>query len=164
MEYGRRVGTWKCLSTRFCDDHVTLRVTRLHLVTRPRSFLLLHLFDSCKMSLRRFAQANAANTPGTPHSPSPRLSGGTQTPVTPRTRVSYLDSPSSTPSISSSVPFDWEAVRSRRPPPYATPLSAKRKARLSGANAAASPRKAIVRKKGFFERSEPVISTRILDR
>ncbi|KAH0830573.1 hypothetical protein J3R83DRAFT_2028 [Lanmaoa asiatica] len=104
------------------------------------------------MSLRRFAQVNAANTPGSPHSPSPRPNSGTQTPVTLRTRVSYLDSPSSTPSVSSSTPFDWEAARSRRPPPYATPLSVKRKARMSTANAAASPRKAIIRKKGFVER------------
>jgi hypothetical protein len=109
------------------------------------------------MSLRRFAQANAANIPD---SPSPRSSSGTQTPVTPRARVSYLDSPSSTPSISSSTPFDWEAARSRRPPPYATPLSVKRKARMSAANAATSPRKAIIRKKGFVERLGFVVSVR----
>ncbi|KAF8559584.1 hypothetical protein OG21DRAFT_464528 [Imleria badia] len=110
------------------------------------------------MSLRRFAQVNAANVPDSPHSPSPHLTTGTQTPVTPRTRVSYVDSPSSTPSISSSTPFDWEAARSRRPPPYATPLSVKRKARMSTANAAATPRKAIIRKKGFVERISEIPS------
>ncbi|KAH7889688.1 hypothetical protein F5I97DRAFT_1846290 [Phlebopus sp. FC_14] len=103
------------------------------------------------MSLRRFAQVNAANVPASPHSPSPRLSSGTQTPVTPRTRVSYLDSPSSTPSISSSTPFDWEAARSRKPPPYGTPLNTKRKARMSAAGMNATPRK-VVRKKGVVER------------
>ncbi|KAF9227918.1 hypothetical protein BS17DRAFT_726574 [Gyrodon lividus] len=114
------------------------------------------------MSLRRFAQANAAHVPGSPHSPSPRLTSGTQTPVTPRTRVSYLDSPSSTPSISSSIPFDWEAARSRRPPPYGTPLSAKRKARMSTANGTGgSPRKAVIRKKGLIERIT-VIPSRIM--
>ncbi|KAF9246513.1 hypothetical protein BU15DRAFT_70594 [Melanogaster broomeanus] len=113
------------------------------------------------MSLRRFAQANAANIPGSPHSPSPRLSSGTQTPVTPRTRVSYIDSPSTTPSISSSTPFDWEAARSRRPPPYGTPLSAKRKPRKSTTNGAASPRKAVIRKKGLVE-SLTAIPSRIM--
>ncbi|KAF8447956.1 hypothetical protein L210DRAFT_3390949 [Boletus edulis BED1] len=111
------------------------------------------------MSLRRFAQVNAANVPGTPHSPSPQRSSlGTQTPATPRTRISYLDSPSLTPSISSSTPFDWEAARSRRPPPYATPPSVKRKARMSTANAATSPRKAFIRKKGFVERISDIPS------
>lgn len=110
------------------------------------------------MGLRRIAQVNAANIPGSPHPPSPHLPSGAQTPVTPRTRVSYLDSPSSTPSISSSTPFDWEAARSRRPPPYATPLGAKRKARMSTANAAASPRKAIIRRKGFLERLDLLFS------
>ncbi|KIJ69389.1 hypothetical protein HYDPIDRAFT_105983 [Hydnomerulius pinastri MD-312] len=105
------------------------------------------------MNLRRFAQANAANVPGSPHSPSPRLSSGTQTPVTPRARVSYLNSPSSTPSISSSTPFDWEAARSRRPPPYGTPITAKRKARMSTVDGlGGTPRKAVVRKKGVVER------------
>lgn len=109
------------------------------------------------MSLRRFAQVNAANIPDSPHSPSPRLNSGTPTPVTPRTRVSYIDSPSSTPSISSSIPFDWEAARSRRPPPYGTPLSVKRKARMSTANVGTSPRKAIIRKKGLIERWGSVV-------
>ncbi|KAG1753486.1 hypothetical protein EDB19DRAFT_1892804 [Suillus lakei] len=106
------------------------------------------------MSLRRFAQANnAANTPGSPHSPSPRLNGATQTPVTPRTRVSYVDSPSATPSISSSTPFDWDAARSRRPPPYASPLSAKRKSRMSTIPDGLRPQpKKVVKKKGIVER------------
>jgi hypothetical protein len=106
------------------------------------------------MSLRRFAQANnAANVPGSPHSPSPRVSGGTQTPVTPRNRVSYVHSPSLTPSISSSTPFDWDAARSRRPPPYASPLSAKRKSRTSTLPDGVRPApKKLVKKKGMVER------------
>ncbi|KAG6376156.1 hypothetical protein JVT61DRAFT_2130 [Boletus reticuloceps] len=123
------------------------------LVVTLRPFLLVAILSTVReMSLRRFAQVNAANVPSTPHSPSPHRSSGTQTPATPRTRISYLDSPSSTPSISSSTPFDWEAARSRRPPPYATPPSVKRKARMSTGNAATSPRKAFIRKKGFVER------------
>jgi len=107
------------------------------------------------MSLRRFAQANnAANVPGSPHSPSPRVTGGTQTPITPRNRVSYVHSPSSTPSISSSVPFDWDAARSMRPPPYASPLSAKRKSRTSAIpDGVRSAPKKVVKKKSMVERS-----------
>ncbi|KAG2134443.1 uncharacterized protein EDB93DRAFT_1254558 [Suillus bovinus] len=106
------------------------------------------------MSLRRFAQANnAANTPGTPISLSPRPNGAAYTPVTPRPRVSYVQSPSSTPSISSSTPFDWDAARSRRPPPYASPLSAKRKSRMSTVPDGLRPLpKKVVKKKGIFEK------------
>ncbi|OJA08142.1 hypothetical protein AZE42_04158 [Rhizopogon vesiculosus] len=106
------------------------------------------------MSLRRFAQANnAANVPGSPHSPAPRVTGSTQTPVTPRNRVSYVHSPSATPSISSSTPFDWDAVRSRRPPPYASPLSAKRKSRTSTIPDGVRPApKKVVKKKSVVER------------
>ncbi|KAH7926338.1 hypothetical protein BV22DRAFT_1009407 [Leucogyrophana mollusca] len=112
------------------------------------------------MALRRLAQANnAANTPGSPHSPSPRLNSNTQTPSTPRTRVSYADSPSLTPSISSSTPFDWDAARSRRPPPYATPVNSKRRPRMSTAvgGKSVTPKK-VVRKKGVLERLSAIPS------
>ncbi|KAI6150759.1 hypothetical protein BKA82DRAFT_122247 [Pisolithus tinctorius] len=110
-------------------------------------------------SLRRFAQANTASLPGSPHSPSPRSqSSGIQPPVTPRTRVSYVNSPSTTPSISSNIPFDWEAARSRRPPPYGTPFNGKRKARMSNIGTAAATPKRVVRKKGFVERMKDIPS------
>lgn len=102
------------------------------------------------MSLRRFAQTNNATgsprtsmpTPGTPSpmlanpqspsSPSPGMRrhsvgvgfGSTSTPTTPRTRITY--SPTISPSLSASQPFDWEAARLRKPPPYGSPLHSAR--------------------------------------
>jgi hypothetical protein len=80
-------------------------------------------------------------------------------PVTPRTRVKLeYDSPSSTPSISSSIPFDWEAARGHKPPPYGnTPMQRLRKARQSDAGTAAKAGKTrVVRKKGFIERIQAI--------
>ncbi|KAI6028410.1 hypothetical protein F5J12DRAFT_888935 [Pisolithus orientalis] len=88
----------------------------------------------------------------------PAKSSGIQPPVTPRTRVSYVNSPSTTPSISSNIPFDWEAARSRRPPPYGTPFNGKRKARMSNIGTAAATPKRVVRKKGFVERMKDIPS------
>ncbi|KAG6818107.1 hypothetical protein H0H87_000012 [Tephrocybe sp. NHM501043] len=112
------------------------------------------------MSLRRLAQTNNAATstssPRTPRSKdsssshsSPSLASSTL-PLTPRSRVSIgaYRSPASTPSISSSVPFDWEAARSRKPPPYGTP--AQNKGRQS--TGVGTPAKRVVRKKGIAER------------
>ncbi|KAI0281402.1 hypothetical protein BGY98DRAFT_913434 [Russula aff. rugulosa BPL654] len=77
--------------------------------------------------------------------------------TTPKTRASYpiTRSPLESPSISASLPFDWEAARGLRSPPY-SPLGPKRRgARKSGidspnGNAAATKR--AVRKKGLYER------------
>lgn len=153
------MNSWRLISCRVTD---ALRVTRLLESTQFQFsyFFSLVLCPKSKMSLRRFAQANnAANTPGSPLPSSPRLSGATYTPVTPRPRVSYVHSPSSTPSISSSTPFDWDAARSRRPPPYASPLSAKRKSRTSTIPDGLRPLpKKVVKKKGIFERSVIVSS------
>ncbi|KDR81620.1 hypothetical protein GALMADRAFT_239679 [Galerina marginata CBS 339.88] len=103
------------------------------------------------MALRRFAHENNANS--SPRSPEgPMLAS----PITPRSRPSFgiHRSPADTPSISSSVPFDWEAARSRAPPPYATPLKARgRKSVATGTTGTpATPRKAVIRKKGILER------------
>ena len=115
-------------------------------------------------SLRRLAQTNAAA------SASPRAGGQSSvsvgpptTPVrgsslsTPRTRLVYPISPVTSPSLSASQPFDWEAARSRRPPPYASPLSGKRKNRSSdiGTLGKATPGKRVVRKKSLYERYVP---------
>ncbi|TFL07546.1 hypothetical protein BDV98DRAFT_558035 [Pterulicium gracile] len=115
------------------------------------------------MDLRRLAQSNAANnTPtkrstgtGTPSTPaSPHLPA---TPVTPVNRISagLYRSPASTPSISSSTPFDWKAARSRKPPPFGTLTSAKKGPRPSTAGNAV---KKYVRKKGFFEKLSAIPS------
>ncbi|KAH7914944.1 hypothetical protein BJ138DRAFT_1170202 [Hygrophoropsis aurantiaca] len=111
------------------------------------------------MSLRRFAQANnATSLPGSPRSTPQHVNNGAQTPSTPRSRVSYVDSPSSTPSISSIIPFDWEAARSRRPPPYATPPT-KRKPRMSGVNGrTGGTPKRVIKKKGMLERISAIPS------
>ncbi|KAI0724021.1 hypothetical protein C8T65DRAFT_628229 [Cerioporus squamosus] len=108
-------------------------------------------------SLRRFAQTNAAAV-----SASPRAGGGSSastapSPVTPvrqttRTRLVYPISPVTSPSLSASQPFDWEAARSRRPPPYATP-SAKRKSRSSDVGTPGkTPGKRVVRQKSLYDR------------
>ncbi|KDQ60817.1 hypothetical protein JAAARDRAFT_204621 [Jaapia argillacea MUCL 33604] len=111
------------------------------------------------MSLRRFAfnnnvagtnaspRASTSSTPASPVVPAP--------PTTPRNRP-YHYSPAATPSISSSVPFDWEAAKSRRPPPYSTPIGKRRGPRKS--EVGATPRR-IVRKKGFFEKVASIPST-----
>ncbi|KAF8077938.1 hypothetical protein FPV67DRAFT_1685237 [Lyophyllum atratum] len=120
------------------------------------------------MSLRRLAQANNATT-ASPRSPdsnsssaSPLASSANGTlPSTPRNRVSMgtYRSPASTPSISSSIPFDWNAARSRKPPPYGTPLQNKGRKSLGVGNSAGTPAKRVVRKKGIVERVTSIPST-----
>lgn len=137
------------------------------------------------MALRRLAQTNhAATASGSPRSPqvastpdSPAGSSMNNTaPSTPRNRVSIgtYRSPASTPSISSSIPFDWNAARSRRPPPYGSPLQNGR-GRTSTGVGSSTPgtpiRRAVIRKKGIIERctvcnnlinvSKPVFISRI---
>ncbi|KAI0934498.1 hypothetical protein AcV5_006325 [Taiwanofungus camphoratus] len=130
------------------------------------------------MALRRLAQTNNAATatssprpsssissPASPGvSPSTPLRSGGAGPSTPRTRLVYPISPVTSPSLSASTPFDWAAARSRRPPPYATPVGKRvRGLRTSdvGTLGFASPglgtpgarkRERVVRKKGFLER------------
>jgi hypothetical protein len=116
------------------------------------------------MDLRRLAQANAmaprrlstptasrnANYVSTPPSSA-------SSPVTPRTRASYpiTRSPLESPSISASLPFDWEAARGLRSPPY-SPLGPKRRGvRKSGIDSPdgnATATKRAVRKKSLYER------------
>ncbi|KAJ3744690.1 hypothetical protein DFH05DRAFT_1074613 [Lentinula detonsa] len=117
------------------------------------------------MALRRFAQANNASTASPSRSSgssnaSP-ASATTGLPVTPRPRgrvsIGIHQSPASTPSISSSIPFDWEAARSRRPPPYATPLQNRSRGGRNGGSNSSSlngtpARKAVIKKKGLIER------------
>ncbi|KIP09488.1 hypothetical protein PHLGIDRAFT_126236, partial [Phlebiopsis gigantea 11061_1 CR5-6] len=78
------------------------------------------------MSLRRLAQANAATTTNSPRkydtAASPRTPiKGLPGPSTPRAKLIYPPSPMTSPSLSASLPFDWDAARGRRPPPYPTP-------------------------------------------
>ncbi|KAF8163310.1 hypothetical protein B0H34DRAFT_795036 [Crassisporium funariophilum] len=114
------------------------------------------------MALRRFAHENHALA--SPRSPEAGTgsSANAPPPSTPRPRLSYSihRSPADTPSISSSVPFDWEAARSRAPPPYSTPIKARgRKSVGTGTpNGIGTPRKAVVRKKGFIERMQNIPS------
>lgn len=129
------------------------RVTHALFVALRLSFLPL------AMALRRWAQTNNANVNGSPRVKSPNSPGmnspsapGTpgSAPSSPRPRVSYIYSPSATPSISSSVPFDWDAVRSMKPPPYGSPAQAKR--RMATKATATVTRKGVTRKKGLIER------------
>ncbi|KAF8636559.1 hypothetical protein AX17_003371 [Amanita inopinata Kibby_2008] len=110
------------------------------------------------MAYRRFAQENyaAVASPNSSGSHSPAH------PVTPRTRPSILSayrSPASTPSISSSVPFDWDAARSRKPPPYSTPLQHKSRKSTGSATPSVQHRKAVIRKKGIIERITSIPSS-----
>ncbi|KAG6866923.1 hypothetical protein C0991_003838 [Blastosporella zonata] len=116
------------------------------------------------MSLLRLAQTNNAATntssPRTPRSSesssshsSPRLAS----PSTPRNRISIgvYRSPASTPSISSSLPFDWDAIRSGKPAPYGPPIQ--RKGRQS--MGVGTPAKRVVRQKSVVERITSIPST-----
>ncbi|KAI0636759.1 hypothetical protein C8Q77DRAFT_523030 [Trametes polyzona] len=109
-------------------------------------------------SLRRFAQTNAAvsASPRAGGSASASTAASPTTPVrghpsTPRARLVYPISPVTSPSLSASQPFDWEAARSRRPPPYGTPQSGKRRNRTSdvGTPGMSTPGKRVVRKKSL---------------
>lgn len=102
------------------------------------------------MALRRLQENHAS---GSPQTQSGSLMSG-PLPTTPRPRPSYLihRSPADTPSISSSVPFDWEAARSRAPPPYASPLGKRPRKSVGIATLTGTPRKGIIRKKTIFER------------
>ncbi|KAJ3492370.1 hypothetical protein NLI96_g36 [Meripilus lineatus] len=114
------------------------------------------------MSLRRIAQTNAAiqssprandassqTTPTTPVKTS--LNG---LPTTPRTRLVYPMSPVTSPSLSASRPFDWDAARARKPPPYASPLANKQRgrARQSDTPGKPGPSKRVVRNRGIVEK------------
>ncbi|KAK0210762.1 hypothetical protein DFS33DRAFT_1295335 [Desarmillaria ectypa] len=100
---------------------------------------------------RRLAAQGSSNTPrsvGSSSTVSPA-----SLPVTPRkARVSIgiHHSPASTPSISSSVPFDWEAARSRRPAPYLTPQQ--NKSKKPRPSVLGTPRRAVVRRKSIYEK------------
>lgn len=105
------------------------------------------------MSLRRIVQGNKMVT-STPTRPETNLSGsspsGTRAaPCTPRNRIAVgvYRSPASTASISSSVPFDWNAARSRQPPPYGNSLINGKRSGDTG-----TPVKRMVRKQGIVER------------
>jgi hypothetical protein len=142
---------------------VTERVKHARLLrTQPEPFLLTDTMD-----LRRLAQANAMASPRRYSAPlnHPTLNSTTTTPpsasahpVTSRPRISYpiTRSPLESPSISASLPFDWEAARGLRDPPYSL-LSPKRRSvrnsDIGTPNAKASPTKQrAVRKKSFYEK------------
>ncbi|KAJ3503667.1 hypothetical protein NMY22_g18169 [Coprinellus aureogranulatus] len=136
-------GKGSVISTNTCPHFPTLSAIVCSPVRAP---CLLNT-----MALRRLAQENAASDG------SPKL------PKTPRNRVSIgvYRSPVIGPSLSASVPFDWEAARSLATPPYGTPLQ--RKARKSMGAALDTPskgsRKAVVRKKSLWRRMNDLPST-----
>lgn len=117
------------------------------------------------MDLRRLAQANAMASPRRLSHPSNnRTSNSTSTPpssaslpTTPKARASYpiTRSPLESPSISASLPFDWEAARGLRSPPY-YPLGPKRRSgrnsELDSPSVKGTPSKRTVRKQSLYER------------
>jgi hypothetical protein len=62
-----------------------------------------------------------------------QMGSGMVTPVRkPRASIVYSHSPLSTPSLSTTTPFDWDAARGYKPPPYPTPNAARnRRSRMS---------------------------------
>jgi hypothetical protein len=92
------------------------------------------------------------------HVPTPsKLDAAPSTPAPRRPRVSLAryDSPSATPSISSSVPFDWDAARNRKPPPYGSPMRPNKlnaMVKNAGGDLVKTKRKAVIRKKSLKER------------
>ncbi|KAJ7582702.1 hypothetical protein C8J56DRAFT_227715 [Mycena floridula] len=113
-------------------------------------------------SLRRLAVQTNNGSPRNPTNGNSASMPSTPTPSTPKNRprpsIANYHSPASTPSISSSVPFDWEAVRSRRPAPYSSPLSAKSRKGRPSLMPDTPGRKSIVRKKSFFEKLKSIPS------
>lgn len=121
--------------------------------------------SSTMSGLRRLAQTNN-NASASPRpvksvsnssvpSPSTPIRNGSAAPSTPRTRIVYANSPVTSPSLSASLPFDWEAVRSNAPPPYSTPTN-KRVRDLRKSQVGVAPgtptRQRVVRKKSLAER------------
>ncbi|KAI0062258.1 hypothetical protein BV25DRAFT_1885488 [Artomyces pyxidatus] len=114
------------------------------------------------MDLRRLAQANAMSSPR-PSSSSSANSSGPSTPtskptlpITPKTRPSYpiSRSPLETPSLSASLPFDWDAARGRREPPY-SPLGTRRRGGRkseAGVGMKGTPSRRAVRKRSMYEK------------
>ena len=93
-------------------------------------------------------------------SASTRRQTGAFNPSTPRnSKISYTIStpPSLTPSISSSTPFDWDAARQRKPPPYGTPFVDRRIQALRNGGGGPTPNKSTptkraVRKKTIWQK------------
>ncbi|KAJ7219283.1 hypothetical protein GGX14DRAFT_591218 [Mycena pura] len=123
------------------------------------------------MALRRRAALNnaSASAPDTPQTPSVVAGEATPAaspisplalPYTPRSRASiFVDrSPAATSSKSTNVAFDWDAARSRRPAPYATPQSGSKPSRRSMGVPGTPVRKGVVRKKSVFERISSIPS------
>ncbi|KAI0054080.1 hypothetical protein FA95DRAFT_1579132 [Auriscalpium vulgare] len=106
------------------------------------------------MSSPRHSSSSSANSSG-PSTPVSRSS----LPSTPKPRLSYpiTRSPLETPSLSASLPFDWDAVRGRRDPPY-SPLGSKRRlprkseAGVGPGGGKGTPSKRVVRKKSLYDK------------
>lgn len=115
------------------------------------------LFAAPTESPKRESSAPQSPAVAAPIPRSSRLSlaNGTPTGSGSRLRQSGIQTP---PSITQTVPFDWEAARGNAPPPYGTPVHAAknpRSSRLSMVGDADSPtlkRERVVRKAGYFER------------
>jgi len=90
-------------------------------------------------------------------SPSTTPTSAPAQPTTPRTRASYpiTRSPLESPSLSASLPFDWDAARGLRSPPY-FPLGPKRRggriSDIDSPNGKGASTKRAVRKKGLYEK------------
>jgi len=146
---------------------VTKRVKDARLLVVPvPTFTPFGLWAWHTMDLRRLAQANAMASPRRQshpanhrmtQSPSTTPTSSPAQSTTPRTRTSYpiTRSPLESPSLSASLPFDWEAARGLRSPPY-FPLGPKRRggriSNIDSPNGKGTSAKRAVRKKGLYEK------------
>lgn len=104
--------------------------------------------------LATLPNGHASPVRGIPRTPRTSMGGplmGAQ--ISPSKLSTQHDSPTEGLSLSASQPFDWEAVRLRKPPPYDNPvqgarIKAARKSEMGLRNA----QKRIVRKKNWFQR------------
>ena len=117
--------------------------------------------ETCSVTLNSVSVTHRAHTStmSALSPPSTRRQTGVFNPSTPRnSKISYTIStpPSATPSISSSTPFDWDAARLRKPPPYGTPFVDRRLQALRNGGgptpSKSTPTKRIVRKKTIWQK------------
>lgn len=114
----------------------------------------VHANNSAGMSTPRRVLADVSmNTPTTPRSPMSPGGSIFGTPSPRKVQMQVPPSPYNSESLSATRPFDWDAARQHKPPPYGSPLSSARakKARLSEMRSDSDMRRA-VRKKSWRER------------
>ncbi|KAL5529026.1 hypothetical protein ACEPAG_5000 [Sanghuangporus baumii] len=92
--------------------------------------------------------------------PRPSLTGLPQ--ISPSRLTALAPPPTEGPSRSASMPFDWEAVKLRKPPPYGSPLEGARARAARKSEAGLKPVKRRVKRPSLFKRIT-TLPSRIVD-